>query len=274
MTIAQSQIEVRLKQWRHALEAAKKEPTTEAIHQLRVSMRRLRQALRAFSTSIDAEAHNKMDKLLRHLLRRCGAVRDCDIGRKLLHQAGFNKSSSAMRHLEQLRKVAERELIAALQDSSGEIALPTADSPPDHLDDPLPRLVEEFFRSGRAATAPDASHKKMHKFRLNAKHFRYTVELFEPYIEESAFTAVLAPLRQLQDRLGNLNDCVTSLELLHKHKRAAAAIEGLIPQRERAFRSYWKRHFGPKREALWTSTFSVTARRKPVRQISMKRHVA
>ena len=46
----------------------------------------------------------------------------------------------------------------------------------------LPAMALAFFFAGRKAMKPDRTWNQMHKFRLAAKEFRYTLELFRPVL--------------------------------------------------------------------------------------------
>jgi CHAD domain-containing protein len=114
----------------------------------------------------------------------------------------------------------------------------------------LPALAEDFFQSGDAAAAPDSSYRAMHRFRLRAKRFRYTLELFERFYGSEMTTGAQA-LKGLQDLLGAINDCVATLDLLADDPGAVAAIEQLLDDRTRAFQSYWRSRFLPQKLTWW-----------------------
>ena len=104
-------------------------------------------------------------------------------------------------------------------------------------------MTEELFRAGREAARPDSSHQKMHQFRLKTKRVRYTLELFEPVYGEKT-NQMMESLKGLQEKLGAINDCATTLEMIRQNRGAAEAVRRLAGEREAEFRSYWKRRFG------------------------------
>ncbi|MEO8096647.1 MAG: CHAD domain-containing protein [Acidobacteriota bacterium] len=268
-TFIRQQTTTRWMQWWEAMGIAHEDPhDSHAIHDLRVAIRRLTQCFRLFEEHFDAAAVGKFRKQLHRLMRNCGVARNHHIAEKLLEDAGFGKSSASMRFLSKGRKQAEKtlakDLKKMLQRKEVEAAaLTPAPAAPEDLENPMPDLVGKFFAAGREAATPASSYAEMHHFRVDAKHFRYSVELFEPRFEPDRLAPILAALRELQDKLGDMNDCVTALELLKKHKRASAAIQELLEQREHMFRSHWKRYFGPKKEGLWISTFSAMGKPSP-----------
>ena len=74
-------------------------------------------------------------------------------------------------------------------------------------------LVAEFHRAGQRA-ARKSTPKRLHALRLQGKRLRYTLELLEPLLTDKASSGVkarLKTLKQVQDLLGEINDCQTSL---------------------------------------------------------------
>lgn len=76
----------------------------------------------------------------------------------------------------------------------------------------LPVFAEAFFESGRRVVAVESSIEQLHEFRLEAKRFRYLLELFRPLFGKPLKERIAA-LKALQDVLGMINDCKTSAEL-------------------------------------------------------------
>ncbi|MEP6962764.1 MAG: CHAD domain-containing protein [Acidobacteriota bacterium] len=279
-SFVQQQTAERFSKWREALEGLDKHPDkAKAIHDLRVAIRRLTQCLRIFEAHFDSDEVKRYTKRLHRLMGRCGQARNYDVGLDLLTAAGLGKSSAAMRTLAKGRKAADRNLSAELNKWVGhkrskEAALPAALEPGKELGNPLAGLTKEFFEAGCKAALAGSSYQDMHTFRVQAKHFRYSVEIFEPRLDAAAVAPVLDSLRELQDKLGEMNDCVAALGLLKHHKRATAILEALLVTREEAFRTEWKRRFNAKKEHLWTSTFSGTAKRSPSPPRSRTRRAA
>jgi hypothetical protein len=85
----------------------------------------------------------------------------------------------------------------------------------------LPPLAEEFFGAGRHAATADLDAEELHQFRLAAKRFRYTLELFEPCYG-TAMERRLKKLKALQDFLGDINDCVSAQALVENSSAATA----------------------------------------------------
>ncbi len=77
----------------------------------------------------------------------------------------------------------------------------------------LPALVQSYFDQGRKLLDPSSSPSAMHRFRLETKAFRYTLELFRPCYGP-ALDGYLGGLREIQDCLGALNDCAATRDLI------------------------------------------------------------
>jgi CHAD domain-containing protein len=240
--------------------AAKHSGDPDAIHDLRVSIRRLTQCLRIFRSLLDPAPVKKLRRRLHKVMQHCGAVRNCDIALELLEECGLAESPSVSK-LKNSRRDAEQKLHRKLKKEQRRHhrALRAAARPP-HRDWQiairLPALAKDFFHSGSAAAARDSDYQTLHRFRLRAKRFRYTLELFERfYGSEMATGAKL--LKGLQDRLGAINDCVTTVDLLADDPRAVTAIQQLLDQRTRAFQSYWLNRFTPQKLGWWQRWLSL-----------------
>ena len=122
----------------------------------------------------------------------------------------------------------------------------------------LPRLAREFFALGRAAARPAASPPELHAFRLAAKRFRYTLELFLP-LYGPRLAGRVEQVRKLQSLLGDRQDCVVLAERLKRHDGSAAELHATLQKLnadgralEEKFRRYWQGTFdAPGEERAW-----------------------
>jgi CHAD domain-containing protein len=87
----------------------------DAIHDLRVAIRRLSRCLRVFAQFYPARPRKQLRRRLSDVLDACGAVRDRDIAIGLLHQAGVAPNSPLVLRLDAERRSAGRELQLELQ---------------------------------------------------------------------------------------------------------------------------------------------------------------
>ena len=229
--------------------SAKHPDDPDAIHDLRVSIRRLTQCFRVFHASA-----KKLRRRLHKIMEHCGAVRNCDIALDLLIECGLPQSPSVAK-LKKSREDAARKLQRKLKKERhkhhGAASTAFRERHQDwQIATRLPALARDFFETGDAAADPKSSYQALHRFRLRAKRFRYTLELFQRFYG-SEMTAGAKSLKGVQDRLGAINDCVTTIDLLAGDSAAAAAIERLLDQRTGAFQTYWRTRFTPQRRAWW-----------------------
>jgi CHAD domain-containing protein len=255
-------------QLRHAAEHSH---DADAIHDMRVSARRFMQSLKVFGQFFDRQSTRKMRRRVRRVMDLSGEARNCDIALELLELVGFNHERCKSQ-LRRRRKRAERifaKLLSrwhkrGLYDQwSRHMAVVTGVSgdwdcarPVDvNAHRGLPRLATEFFAAGTVTAGADADYEQLHEFRLLAKRFRYTLELFEPVFGPDIARGVKA-LRGLQDKLGAVNDCITALGLIAADSDAVAAIEKLLAGRETALRGYWREHFDARQQAWWLDWLS------------------
>ncbi len=269
--LIRSQTAARLKKLNREVRHVAHKPTdAESIHDLRVSIRRLKQELNVFEAWLKPSPLKRIRANLKKLMERCAAVRNCDIAGEVLRTAGW-RNLELSEGLDQERRHTSKELTRTTADwlRRGKIrswrhhlriVQPHAKDPgtsvAEHAKSLLPAMLETFFQAGRKAARPGSTHHRIHRLRLEAKRVRYTLELFEAVYGENAMQ-ILEPLRELQDRLGAINDCATTLEMIRRDKGAAAAVRGLADKREAEFRDYWGKHFGSTKRAGWKAVLSA-----------------
>jgi CHAD domain-containing protein len=82
----------------------------DAVHDLRVSIRRLSRCLRVFSQFYPEGSWKKIRRRLKTLMDTAGAVRDMDIAMDLLADAGIGRPSPVVRRMAETRRAARRDL--------------------------------------------------------------------------------------------------------------------------------------------------------------------
>jgi CHAD domain-containing protein len=82
----------------------------DAIHDLRVAIRRLSRCLRVFAQFYPGRSWKPLRRRLGDLMGACGSVRDRDIAIELLAKAGVPSVSPLVRRLDDERQAAEEEL--------------------------------------------------------------------------------------------------------------------------------------------------------------------
>jgi CHAD domain-containing protein len=244
---------------------AGKPKDADAIHDLRVAIRRLSQELRVFEAWFEPDRAKRIRRNLRKLMERCAAVRNCDVAIEVLRAAGF-RNRAVIAGLDQERRHMREALDRKLADwrrrdrvrkfrKDLRVRLQKAGEGEDPQGQ-LPAMIDDLFRAGREAALPASSRQKMHRFRLKTKRMRYTLELFEPIYGEKT-TPIMETLKELQGKLGAINDCATTLEMIGRNRTAAAAVQELAGKRVGEFREYWKVHFKPREKVRWKAVLGA-----------------
>ena len=260
---AVEETELRLKRFSKNLRHAAKHPEDpEAIHDLRVSIRRVVQTSKTFRELLDPASVKKLRERLHKVMDLCAAVRNCDVALVLLDQVGIT-TGAAVSRLKKTRDAAAEKLHRNLKkERLKRHPAPGVRSHPKERDwkldqsleanlcRVLPALAQEFFDSGKAAISAHASYQTLHQFRLQAKRFRYTLELFERFYG-SEMASGAGMLKELQDLLGAINDCATTLVLLGRDRHAVAAVGKLLRQRKARFKTHARSQLVPQELDWW-----------------------
>jgi inorganic triphosphatase YgiF len=208
----------------------------EALHDMRVAIRRMRAALRVFQGGAATRVRAQLRNELRWLGRVLGAVRDLDVQLENLERHGsalpgtYRKGLEPFRrHLESLRADRRASLLSAL-DSPRYVRLlvrleafaasKPARSPGSAEKEPLGRegatLVEKAFKHLYAAgkeTGPIVAPERLHNLRLRAKRARYLLE-FLADITGKPGRKLAKRLIRVQDLLGVTSDSVVAATLV------------------------------------------------------------
>ncbi len=252
----------------------------DGIHDLRVSIRRLSQGLRAFEPWFETANVARVRRRLRKLMKRCAAVRNYDVALDVLDAAGWN-ASRLLGRLKRERGRARKDLAATLRKwrhrdrlkkwrdklraqqprPSARIPKGAIESKAENARRLLPRMLDELFRAGTRAARAGASHETMHQFRLKTKRMRYTLELFESVYGTKA-EHLMDWLKSLQEKLGAINDCAMTLQMVKRNRRAAAAVRRLTGEREDEFRTYWESGPGPRERNKWKAVLAAAGEKK------------
>jgi CHAD domain-containing protein len=121
-----------------------------------------------------------------------------------------------------------------------------------------PMLATQFFEAGDAAAEASSSGNDLHRFRIRTKKFRYTLELFTP-VFGPALENEFASLREIQTRLGDINDCVATAALLDDFKKCHAdavrrskrVLARSAALKMSGFREFWTKSFSQQQKAAW-----------------------
>jgi CHAD domain-containing protein len=114
----------------------------------------------------------------------------------------------------------------------------------------LPGIARDFFRAGDELAAAGAGPEEAHRFRIAAKQFRYTLELFRPCYDRQ-LEKRLQSLKDVQQCLGDLNDLVT-VQRLAEGDQMKAALELRIRAKIQEFHDLWQERFARSVQLDWT----------------------
>jgi inorganic triphosphatase YgiF len=217
----------------------------EAIHQMRVALRRLRAALRAFKDDLSAAAHDWANERLKRLLQSLGPARNWDVfviemiapldkRQRISANTALQRAATAARlraHAqarEALTSPAHTATVLELLrwfDSRGWRAQGAKNRLATSLAVHAGKIVARQFRRTRKRGRGFARLREAerHEFRIALKALRYTVELLQPVLDAKAAKRFLRTLKPLQDKLGHLNDIATAKALLSELTRQNAS---------------------------------------------------
>lgn len=230
-----------LRCWQANALGALLEDSPDFIHQLRVSLRRLRTLLRLFEDLLPPIFAERWQGELAALADAAGRTRDLDVLRTSLMQPAMGAARTPdFTPLENAllarRKLAHLGTFTILATPPSRLLLlefaRTLHTLPGLTTDlPLPCFVcQHLHKLHKAAgkrlrTARDTGrHADLHRLRIALKRLRYAVEFFSSLYEGEALTHWRAQMGSLQDMLGHINDVDTGLAALRTWQKEDAAL--------------------------------------------------
>ncbi|HLP17396.1 MAG TPA: CHAD domain-containing protein [Bacteroidota bacterium] len=222
----------------------KNEP--DAVHDMRVSARRLKAVLTIFDQYFMKKAIGKHRSRLQTLLRALGDVRDTDIFIEFLLE--YKRSATERMNPDALERVIELErnkrgayrtdlkhTLARLRDArfkqhfrkflsdtlSSSLARARASgcSFRDMGRRVAPTLLDAFCAHAKDVTAHPDSTKRLHKMRIDGKRVRYGMEQFTDAFS-AQYEQCLEEVKRLLDVMGSIHDCDVNLPRLMRRIRA------------------------------------------------------
>ncbi len=210
----------------------------EAVHDMRVSTRRMRSALRLFAPFFKPKAIKPYSRELRTLAGLLGTVRDLDV--LMAHARAFEAAnppadlSPLFRTWNKRLNKARAALVAHLDGDTfdafveaynafltkpgkGAISLPDAGDPTAYqVRHVAPRLIYAHYEQVRAyeTVLDDAPLDTLHALRIDFKRLRYALEFFSDVLGPEA-AQVIKIIKGMQDHLGDLNDARDAAAMLH-----------------------------------------------------------
>ncbi len=278
---ARCALEAQIRRLEDQLALAIAGPAEDPVHDFRVAIRRLSASLRIFSHFFPDRDARRLRRALKPALDAAAIVRDLDVDTALLHKLKLpaahpllarmarDRGLAALAFTGQLYLLRSREIPLSWLDPVSRLLETNEDAPlaPRAL---LPPLAAGFFKAGRKTTAK-ATPERLHAFRLAAKRFRYTLEVFRPFYGP-VYGTRLEHVREIQSILGNRQDCAVTAALLQpfapldaEASLALEAVHARAARLERDFLRFWHTQFdAPGQELLWSRYLS---RRPPAPRI-------
>ncbi|MBI3708658.1 MAG: CHAD domain-containing protein [Proteobacteria bacterium] len=233
----------------------------EAVHQMRVAIRRLRSALTAFRAMLADEERRRIAAELRWIARQCGEAREWDVfeseflaplRERLADDPALARFAEAVATA---RRAAHDRIAKTLTDPAytdrllrlevwwegggwtNAAGIQRDEPASDFARRALQRLHRRLRRLGDRLDA--LTEADLHELRLRAKKLRYAAEFFASLYPAKAARSYIAALAQIQDRLGSLNDGVMVPRRLAAIERGRPAIDREVLARASGIITGW-----------------------------------
>ena len=204
----------------------------EFLHQLRVGMRRLRAALRAFRSVLVRKEARRVIRALRKVGPRLGAARDWDV--LVARLEADRKSPDLLRKARAKRAAARRAARRVLVSKRfagigprvrGLVPAESGATLAQFGAAALARAHRKLMADAQGIDWADAVAR--HACRIRVKRLRYSCEFFAPAFPATRVSPYLVALKQLQDILGALNDISVGRRLIGFDADEAALLRRL-----------------------------------------------
>lgn len=114
-TYAREQVSSRLGKLVYQVKAVGESSAPEAVHDLRVTIRRFNQSLSVFASILPSQGIGKIRKRLQRLMDAAGSLRDLDITLQLLEDAGFTAKDPLCKQLVSERRAAKKLFLQSVK---------------------------------------------------------------------------------------------------------------------------------------------------------------
>jgi CHAD domain-containing protein len=278
----------------------------EALHDMRVASRRLREAFEMFDFCFPAKSYQKLYRRIKQVTRALGEARNADVAMAYFNQLSASTDDilvhvaleDLLRRLARSRRRARQRLVRGLdqcnvQKLPGELAQVFSRieaMPVRYQRGPrqsiglarrlLAQRVREFLAASAAVTG-ETDEANLHKVRIAVKKLRYAVEALDYAVGERV-TGNLKTLKQFQEALGEVHDRDVfagivrgRLEKLHAQPHSTLLRNGLqavlnmiIKQRHEYFQEY-ESLAAQNKPQDWRARFVPPRAAAPARQSSI-----
>jgi inorganic triphosphatase YgiF len=226
----------------HGNEAAALAGDAEAVHQLRVSLRRLRACLGLFKPHLEPVAAKALQREIGWLSEVLGPLRDWDVLLEGLEPLGALRSDDrGLRRLvargRALREACQRKLVQRMSSARyTRLQLLFAEwvlAPPFQPEVACPKALGTFARRTLKAlnrrvrragrNFDDLPVDARHRLRIRAKRLRYALQFFSQLYDVGSTKKLTSALTAVQDSLGALNDLALANTLMDQ---AGSSVKG------------------------------------------------
>ena len=229
-----------LQQWSANEAAALDGSDSEGVHQMRVALRRLRSAFSVFGRLFDPQQRARLSGEAKTIVSSLGPARDWDVFlSELLAPVSTARADDA--GLARLAQAAHAARARSYEQARAAVGAPSytrymlqlghwieaggwrtqaAKRGADWLDRPIVEFAAHLLgkRQRKALKLgrqfAQLSAEERHKVRIALKKLRYATEFFETLYPKKESKPYLAALKDLQDRLGHLNDVAVAERLI------------------------------------------------------------
>lgn len=236
----------------------------EALHDMRVASRRVREAMEIFRTCYRAKAFKEHYRGVRRVTRTLGAVRNLDVcvdffselrkrsngtGERdaVVYLLNQKKAERKRAHRKMVRKLDRLDLKRMKKSLRAFCSDPTRDGDAEEANqDMVTRaraIVEErldHVLGYRGAIEHESDVDALHRMRIATKKLRYAMETLYIVFDDDGFDEVYNGVKGLQEMLGNIHDLDVFMgmvaevkEEVEDRKRTRALVPGMVGMEER-----------------------------------------
>jgi CHAD domain-containing protein len=237
-----------------------KSSTAAEVHDLGVAIRRFMRVLVVLKSCFPRKESKRIRRRLKSIMAEAGDVRDRDIAVRLVAKLAPSASNPMVLQFRTERDNAANALAVSLKrwmrrnlsakwrealESKGGVEAVRAKPVEVTAKRMLPRMAKEYFAGGKNAARHKAPAEELHRFRIAAKNFRYTLDLFAP-VYGASINGFIQQLKGIQTLLGEVNDCATVRAMVARHqggREILAALEKRQRKKAEQFHQNWTAAF-------------------------------
>ena len=210
----------------------------EFIHRMRVASRRLRSTFPLFQNCLPEKKSSSWQSQIRQITKSLGAARDLDVQIEALQAAQQQIEKIQLRpgihrlqlRLQQRREKIQPRVVQAINNLRNSDVIEEMDTKLSELaekeDGTQPYTLQLYQSAHKALTSYLSnlhSHEELifdpdqiealHAMRIDAKHLRYTLEIFSP-LYGSRSEEFIKLTKTIQETLGDIHDCDVWIDCL------------------------------------------------------------